>query len=128
MCPRIFAPGGRLVTAGDGNMVSVGHKGPPRQAPGGAGGPTTQDRSTGPRRGGRTYVRTQARGRAVAYAGRGGDHVPGGSQDRHTLGKSRQADVDPYSRWPPPVPGDRGPCPARGDPAATFGLRNAHTR
>jgi excisionase family DNA binding protein len=24
---RIFAPGGRLVTAGDGNMVSVGHMG-----------------------------------------------------------------------------------------------------
>src|SRR5215475_6705747 len=36
MCHRIFAPGGRLVTAGDGNMVSVGHIGHPRQAPGGA--------------------------------------------------------------------------------------------
>jgi len=35
-CHRIFAPGGRLVTAGDGNMVSVGHIGHPRQAPGGA--------------------------------------------------------------------------------------------
>ena len=32
-CHRIFAPGGRLVTAGDGNMVSVGHIGHPRQAP-----------------------------------------------------------------------------------------------
>ncbi len=35
-CHRIFAPGGRLVTAGDGNMVSVGHMGHPRQAPPGA--------------------------------------------------------------------------------------------
>ncbi len=35
-CRRIFAPGGRLVTAGDGNMVSVGHIGHPRQAPPGA--------------------------------------------------------------------------------------------
>src|SRR5262247_429860 len=31
-----LAPGGRLVTAGDGNMVSVGHIGHPRQAPPGA--------------------------------------------------------------------------------------------
>lgn len=28
-----FAPGGRLVTAGDGNMVRVDHMGHPRQAP-----------------------------------------------------------------------------------------------
>src|SRR6266852_1262141 len=46
---RNFAPGGRRVTAGDGNMVPVGHIGHPRQAPHGAPGNTrTQDRSTGP--------------------------------------------------------------------------------
>src|SRR3974390_730324 len=49
MCHRIFAPGGRLVTAGDGNMASVGHIGHPRQAPQGArSGSKTQDGSTGP--------------------------------------------------------------------------------
>ena len=46
---RNFAPGGRRVTAGDGNMVSVGHIGHPRLAPHGAPGNTrTQDRNTGP--------------------------------------------------------------------------------
>jgi hypothetical protein len=33
---EIFAPGGRFVTAGDGNMVSVRDMGHPRQAPHGA--------------------------------------------------------------------------------------------
>ena len=46
---RNFAPGGRRVTAGDGNMVSVGHIGHPRQAPHGAPGKQEmQDRNTGP--------------------------------------------------------------------------------
>jgi len=35
---RNFAPGGRLVTAGDGNMVRVGHMGHQRQASNGARG------------------------------------------------------------------------------------------
>ena len=44
-----LAPGGRRVTAGDGNMVLVGHIGHPRQAPHGAlGEQETQDRNTGP--------------------------------------------------------------------------------
>jgi excisionase family DNA binding protein len=47
---RFSAPGGRRVTAGDGNMVSVGHIGHQRQAPSGAPGKTTttQDRNNGP--------------------------------------------------------------------------------
>ena len=33
---KTSAPGGRYVTAGDGNMVTVDHIGHPRQAPNGA--------------------------------------------------------------------------------------------
>jgi hypothetical protein len=33
---KTSAPGGRFVTAGDGNMVTVDHIGHPRQAPNGA--------------------------------------------------------------------------------------------
>src|SRR5579871_809295 len=41
---RNFAPGGRRVTAGDGNMVPVDHKGHPHHAPRGAPGKQTKRR------------------------------------------------------------------------------------
>ena len=60
---RNFAPGGRRVTAGDGNMVPVGHIGHPRQAPHGAPGNTRNAGSQHwSRRRGHEYVRTYTRG------------------------------------------------------------------
>jgi hypothetical protein len=72
------------------------------------------------RRRGRTHVCTHTRGRATADAGRGRDNVQGGSQDRHPVGKSRQADVHQDARWSPSVQGDRGSRSARGNPAAAL--------
>jgi hypothetical protein len=75
---RNFAPGGRLVTAGDGNMVSVDYMGHPRQAP-----QWSQEQGTNAgsqyrsRRRGRSHVCTHARSRAAAYTSRGRDYVPG---------------------------------------------------
>ena len=59
---RNFAPGGRLVTAGDGNMVSVGHIGHPRQAPTGARQSTSRIALPVQEERGRTYVCTHTRG------------------------------------------------------------------
>src|SRR5215468_6824129 len=72
------------------------------------------------RRRGRTNVRTYSRGRATADA-RGGRHdVPCRPQDRHALGEGRQANINPHAGGAPALPGDRGPCTARGHPAAAF--------
>src|SRR5580658_7196609 len=60
---RKLAPGGRRVTAGDGNMVRVGHMGHPRHAPHGAPGNTRTARiAKWSRRRGQTHVRTYTRG------------------------------------------------------------------
>jgi hypothetical protein len=63
------APGGRIVTAGDGNMVTLDHMGHPRQALKGATSTTDAGSNIRSRRRGRKNVRTYPRGRAVAYAG-----------------------------------------------------------
>ena len=63
------APGGRIVTAGDGNMVTVDHMGHPRQAPKGATNTTDAGSENRSRRRGRQNVCTYARGRAAANAG-----------------------------------------------------------
>jgi len=129
MCDRIFAPGGRLVTAGDGNMVSVGHIGHPRQAP-----PRSQQRLQNAgsqywsRRRGRTHVCTHTRSWTASNAGRGCHDVPRGSQDRDAVGEGRQAHVDSHPGRPPAVPGDGGPCAARGYPAASVGVVHAQPR
>ena len=104
---RNFAPGGRRVTAGDGNMVSVGHIGHPRQAPHGAPGNTRNAGSQHwSRRRGHTYVRTYTRGRAAVDA-RGGRHdVSCRPQDRHTMGEGRKTDLDPHAGGTPALPGD----------------------
>src|SRR5881392_1007270 len=79
----------------------------------------TQDRTTGPG-GEATHVRTYTRGRAAVDA-RGGRHdVPCRPQDRHTLGKGRQTDLDPHAGGTPALPGDRGSCTARGYSAAAL--------
>src|SRR5437763_1078849 len=70
------------------------------------------------RRRGRTHVCTHARGRVAADPGGGGDDVPSGPEDRHAVGEGGQADLYPYARGPPPVPGDRGSRAARGHSAA----------
>jgi len=82
-----FAPGGRLVTAGDGNMVLVDYMGHPRQVPQWSQEQQqTQGSQYRSRRRGRQNVCTYAGGRAAAYAGRGRHNVQGGSQDRHEVG------------------------------------------
>ena len=75
-CHRIFAPGGQLVTAGDGNMVSVGHIGHPRQAPPGARHRNNRRIANWSKRRGRRHVCTYTRGRAAVDTGRGRDDVP----------------------------------------------------
>src|SRR6202451_2000408 len=72
------------------------------------------------RRRGRTNVRTHSRGRAATDPGRGRHDVPCRPQDGHTLGEGRQADVNPDAGGAPALPGDRGPCTARGYSAAAF--------
>src|SRR5208283_4884164 len=111
---RNFAPGGRRVTAGDGNMVYVGHIGHPRQAPHGAPGNTGNAGSQHwSRRRGHTHVRTYTRGRAAVDA-RGGRHdVSRRPQDRHTVGEGRKTNLDPHARGTPALPGDGGWCTAR---------------
>ena len=61
-CHRIFAPGGQLVTAGDGNMVSVGHIGHPRQAPHGVRQSNNAGSQDWSKRRGRRHVCTYTRG------------------------------------------------------------------
>src|SRR5580693_8085344 len=72
------------------------------------------------RRRGRTNVRTHSRGRAATDPGRGRHDVPCRSQDGHSLGEGREADVDPHAWGAPALPGDRSPCTARGYSAAAF--------
>jgi hypothetical protein len=72
------------------------------------------------RRRGRTNVRTHSRGRAATDPGRGRHDVPCRSQDGHSLGEGRKADVDPHAWGTPALPGDRGSCSARGYSAAAF--------
>jgi hypothetical protein len=72
------------------------------------------------RRRGRTNVRTHSRGRAATDPGRGRHDVPCRSQDGHSLGEGREADVNPHAWGAPALPGDRGSCTARGYSAAAF--------
>jgi hypothetical protein len=44
------------------------------------------------------------------------------------VGEGRQAHVNSYPGRPSPVPGDGGPCTARGYPAASVGVVRAHRR
>src|SRR5215471_13629639 len=118
-----FAWGGRLVTAGDGNMVSVDHMRTSttsslREHQGQA--TTTRGSLHRSRRRGRTNVRTYSRGRATADACGGRHDVPCRPQDRHALGEGRQANINPHAGGAPALSGDRGTCSACGHSAAAF--------
>src|SRR5580704_10747186 len=93
-----------------------------RQAPFGHQGHTTTTRGSlhRSRRRGRTNVCTHSRGRAATDPSRGRHDVPCRPEDGHAVGQGREANVDPHARGAPALPGDRGPCTARGHPAAAF--------
>jgi hypothetical protein len=106
---RNFAQSYRLVTAGDGRWT-LGHpygdiyvkllRGTKARQH------TTRGSLHRSRRRGRTNVRTHSRGRAATDPGRGRHDVPCRSEDGHALGEGREADVDPYARGAPALPGD----------------------
>ena len=61
-----------------------------------------------------------ARARAIVDPGRSGVDVPGGSEDRYSLGESGQIERHSHAWRPPPVPRVRGSGPIAGaDPSAT---------
>jgi len=76
---------------------------------------------------GHSNVSTNPRGRASTDSGRGGHNVPRRSQDGHALGESRKTHVDPNAWWPQALPGDGGPCSARGYTAAALGVAPTST-
>jgi hypothetical protein len=120
---RNYADSCRLVTPGDGKMDPVGHMGISTTSSLRGTKATQQqheDRYTDPRRRGRTNVCTHSRGRAATDPCRGRHDVPCRPEDGHAVGQGRKANVDPYTRGAPALPGDRGPCTARGYPAAAF--------
>jgi hypothetical protein len=105
---RNFAPGGRLVTAGDGNMVRVGHIGHQRRASNGAEQPS---RIAVPvQEEGRTHVCTNTR------SGTASDAAEVATMFRvdpkpSRVGLGGQADVNPDAGWPPSVQGNRRSVP-----------------
>src|SRR5580658_2753976 len=102
---RNFARGGRLVTAGDGNMVSVGHMGHPRQGSLGSGRHYKERRIAVLVQEERpTHVRTYTRGRAAADAGGGCHDVSCRPQDRHAVGEGWETNVNPHAGGTPALP------------------------
>jgi hypothetical protein len=104
---RNFAPGGRRVTAGDGNMVPVGHMGhPPTGSPRSTRQSRNAGRNTGPGGEATHNVRTYTRGRAAVDAGGGRHDVSCRPQNRHTVGEGRKTDLNPHAGGTPALPGD----------------------